>query len=524
VSPAVDPLIGAVIAGRYEVVRVIGQGGMGTIYEVRNTRLGRSFALKTLSDSANDEVLGRFRREAEIVAKLNHPNILDVVDWDTLEDGSPCMVMEYLRGEDLSERVRLGGPLTWPIFARIADQVLAALAVAHRAGVVHRDLKPQNIFLAADDNGDERVKLLDFGISKLKDARTYHTTDAKVMGTPAYMPPEQAEGRQEDIGPASDIWAMGTILYEMATGKVAFEGVSIPAILYKVCHGRPRPLVELRPDTPPALIAVIEHALQPKLSDRLGTAEQLRADMRAAMSNLQGISWPEPLRSRTSPAGKSSPAITPVSGVPIAIPRKVDSGPVATGPTIATPSQPKVAQGTAPTVAAGSVDLRVPKPARRLWSIVIPILALAIVGIVGFVASRSSTDPAPEAPPSEPAPPPKAVVAPVATAPTETVTTPAKIEITINSTPDHADVFRIPSDVKVGETPWTSALDKADGAGVFVIKKQGFNDGRVEIDLSTGGSAHVELIKIVGRPVKSPTHSQPDRRKGEPVNPFERKK
>src|SRR6185503_1822821 len=128
------------------------------------------------------------------------------------------------------------GQLAWPQLARVADQVLAALSIAHANGIVHRDLKPQNIFLAQDDSGDERVKLLDFGVSKVRDSKSLVTTDARLLGTPAYMSPEQSEGRADDIGTHTDVWAVGTILQEMATGEMAFGGPSLPSVLYKVCH------------------------------------------------------------------------------------------------------------------------------------------------------------------------------------------------------------------------------------------------------------------------------------------------
>jgi serine/threonine protein kinase len=530
VSPAVDPLIGSVIAERYEVIRVIGKGGMGTIYEVRNTRLGRSFALKTLSSgSENEEVLARFRREAEIVASLNHPNILDVVDWDTLDDGSPCMVMEYLRGEDLSTRIRVGGPLAWPDFARIADQVLAALAVAHRAGVVHRDLKPQNIFLAADDNGDESVKLLDFGISKLRDARTFTTTDAKVMGTPAYMPPEQAEGRQEDVGPASDVWAMGTIFYEMATGTVAFEGSSVPAILYKVCHGRPRPILELRPNTPPKLVAVIEHTLMPRIADRLPTAEKLRSDLRSALSSIGGISWPEPLRSRTGPAlGQRAPAPTPASSVAVASTASTRS--VANAPTMAAGQASLAAQAAVP---ASRAEIRASSEAprrRRFWLIAAPLVAIAVGGGIAVVASSGSSSSTSSPSPTAPAAP---VVTGGSTAPRPVTdppaTVPARVIIHIDSTPHGAEIFRLPSEAMVGLTPWMNEVDRSEGTAVFVVKKPGYIDRRVEIDLRVGGPILVVLSRekvrtSVKPPISKPPIATPDvhqdRKKGDPIDPF----
>src|SRR5262245_32375572 len=152
--PADDPWVGQIIGGRYRVTRRIGRGGMSTIYEVAHNRLPRSFALKKLAPELAQDAgsLARFRREADIVAQLRHPNIVEIVDWETLPDGSPCIIMELLRGEDLGARLRRSGPLAWPALARIASEILSALSVSHRAGIIHRDLKPQNLFLALDDS------------------------------------------------------------------------------------------------------------------------------------------------------------------------------------------------------------------------------------------------------------------------------------------------------------------------------------------------------------------------------------
>jgi serine/threonine-protein kinase len=489
VSGAADRLIGSVIAGRYEVVRVIGKGGMGTIYEVKNTRLGRSFALKTLSGGDDEDVLARFRREAEIVAKLRHPNILEVVDWDTLDDGSPCMVMEYLVGEDLAKRLRDRGQLAWTELAGVADQVLAALAVAHRAGVVHRDLKPQNIFLARDDAGEERVKLLDFGISKLRDARTFTTTDAKVIGTPMYMPPEQAEGRQDDIGPPTDVWAMGAILYEAAAGKPAFFAPSIPAILYRVCHDRPTPLTQLRPDTPAALAELIEHALTRELDKRLASAEQMRADLRAAFGG--------------EPVLRSAHVITPAAGV-----RTL--GPLATAETIG--------PGAAPAVTA-------PSQPRARWPWIAAIGGVAAVAVAVLMLWPSGDNE--PSPPPPPRPAPAAPAPPIVEAPAPPAA-PAKVTITITSKPSGADVFRMPSEVKVGVTPWTGELERVDGSGVFLVKKPGFVDRQIELDLRTSGDTTVELARIAAHApavhVTQPPPPNPGRKKGEPIDPFSKVK
>jgi eukaryotic-like serine/threonine-protein kinase len=314
-----EALIGQVIGGRYEVVRLIGKGGMGAIYEVRNTRLGRSFAIKTLSleAAAHASRLQRFRREADVIARIKHPNIVEVIDWESLEDGSPAIVMEYLRGEDLAHRLARG-PLAWPVLARIADQMLAAVSVAHAHGIVHRDLKPDNVFLALDDAGDERVKLLDFGVSKVRDTQGLVTTEDRLLGTPAYMSPEQADGRVSDIGAHSDVWAIGAILHEMATGEVAFSAPSVPSILYKICCGAPASLVDGRPDAPPAFVDVVSAALSRVPERRIGDATVLRARLREALAEVAGLHFADALPAPTAarpPAisADPTPAPTPTS-------------------------------------------------------------------------------------------------------------------------------------------------------------------------------------------------------------------
>ncbi len=530
-----DPLIGAVIADRYEVIRKIAKGGMGTIYEVRNTRLGRTFALKTITaEAAQDpEVLARFRREADVVANLSHPHIVEVVDWDQLDDGAPFLVMEYLRGESLGARIAGVGPLPWPQVARIADQVLSALGVAHRAGVVHRDLKPDNIFLAVDDAGEERVKLLDFGISKIRDSTTFQTTDAKVLGTPAYMAPEQAEGQHDKIGPATDVWAMGAIIYEMVTGTVAFHAPSTPAILYRVCHGRPTPANELRADVPKELVELLDWALDLQL--RLDDVEELREELRKVLSKLEGVTWAQPMRSRmidsprkVTPIGVRFSAALPVSprmSKPIgALPHVPEHTPVPADAYEATQREGRLVTALD---TARDLDLVPPAaaaPSRsRLPLVLGGVAAFVLSAVVVFFATRGKTaDPVVEPPPPEPA-------APIAPAPPPTEpAAPAMVDVTIESEPAGADVYRMPSQLKVGVTPWREKLEHGDGVAVFVVKSAGYQDAKVELDLREGGSQRVTLkriattiIKPPARPAKPPPSS--GRRKGEPVNPFEKK-
>ena len=296
-------IIGQVVAGRYEVARQLGRGGMGAVYLVKHKQLGRRFAMKTIKlDLVEDpEALERFHREAKLVSKLRHPNIVDIVGMEALDDGSPCIVMEYLRGEDLHRRLkREGKPLTWPVIAQIGDQVMRALSVAHEAGIVHRDLKPQNIFLAQDDAGHERAILLDFGVSKIRDSsQTLATTEARLLGTPSYMSPEQAEGRHTVVGPPADIWALGAIIFEMATSVRAFDGPNLPTILYRICHGEPESLVRHRPEAPPDLVSLIRRIFQKNPTLRIGSVEAVQALFRAALDPLAPRAFANPMRANT---------------------------------------------------------------------------------------------------------------------------------------------------------------------------------------------------------------------------------
>ncbi len=307
-----DHLLDTVVSGRYQVVRKLGEGGMSVVYEVQHVKLKRQFALKRLLPmlTGNQEALMRFEREAELLGSLRHPNVVEVTDWDTLPDGSPFMILEFLHGAHI--RVRIDrGPMPWDAIARIGDQTMSALALAHRIGITHRDLKPENIFIAIDDSGEERVKLLDFGVSKLRGVG--RTTGAHAMlGTLSYMSPEQAQGQTELIGPSTDVWAMGTILYEMATQRVAFTGADLVTTVENIVQGRPAPIHSLRPDAPQAFIDVVERAISTDPERRIVTIEELRSGLKAALEpRLRPATKPS-----SGPATRPSSASIPVQSVP----------------------------------------------------------------------------------------------------------------------------------------------------------------------------------------------------------------
>jgi serine/threonine-protein kinase len=265
---------GVIVAETYEVERLLGRGGMGEVWLARHRRLaGKQVAIKVLhvDRALPAEALARFRREAEIAARLEHPNIVQVSDFNTLPSGQPFLVMEYLKGQSLAARAR-GQALPLEQVVAIMRQVGAALQAAHRAGVVHRDLKPENIFLVPTALGDQ-VKVLDFGISKLSDSQTVQTTDSVLIGTPLYMSPEQALGNNRDVGPQSDLFSLGSICYELLTGSAPFLADNVAKIVFRIAYEKHPPLVEKRADLPPHVVAAIEHALQKDKAARTASIE-----------------------------------------------------------------------------------------------------------------------------------------------------------------------------------------------------------------------------------------------------------
>ncbi len=257
--------VGAVVAETYRIEGLIGRGGMGAVWAAEHLRLpGRHVAVKVLLDAAagGEEMLQRFRREAEIASRLGHPNIVEVLDFNLLPTGQPYIVLEYLQGETLAARL-VGGRLPLEEALAISRQIGSALQAAHRAGVVHRDLKPENVFLCTpEEDMPTRVKVLDFGISKIRGSQSLRTQDAILMGTPQYMSPEQATGRNATVDGRTDVFALGAIVYEMLGGQPAFAGGSLAEVVSRVVHGQPTPLRELAPALPANVLAAVDRALE----------------------------------------------------------------------------------------------------------------------------------------------------------------------------------------------------------------------------------------------------------------------
>jgi CheY-like chemotaxis protein len=293
--PSVAPtsFTGALLGGRYRVGALIGEGGMGSVYEaVREDLAQMKVALKILHPtlSARRDVVTRFRREAEVVAALDHPNIVRILDFQAPANEPAFLVMERLHGIGLGTAIVTEAPLPLERVAFIAHQVLAALAATHEAKVVHRDLKPDNVFLISISGVTDVVKLLDFGIAKLVEGETYDklTKTGVVMGTPAYMAPECARGDRVDA--RGDLYAVGCLMYEALSGRVPFRADNYHAMLFTIQEQPPVPLATHCPDLPPEIVAIVTQAMAKNPADRYQTA----AAMAEALSP-----WVVPQSSRT---------------------------------------------------------------------------------------------------------------------------------------------------------------------------------------------------------------------------------
>ncbi|MGA7740217.1 MAG: protein kinase [Polyangia bacterium] len=233
----------ALLDGRYRIVRLLGEGGMGAVYLASHVGLGRDVAIKFLHAEfiSREDIVGRFRREAQAAAAIRHKNIIEVFDVGVSPQGEPFLVMEYLEGESLAGLLKRVGPLSLGAACAVMEPVLQALQAAHRKGIVHRDLKPDNIFLAYQEGEPPVVKIIDFGISKFTQGELdkWRTKTGAVMGTPAYMSPEQARG-SAGLDHRTDLYSMGTILFEMLTGALPYAGTNFAEYLSAMLVDEPR--------------------------------------------------------------------------------------------------------------------------------------------------------------------------------------------------------------------------------------------------------------------------------------------
>ncbi len=278
---------GMIIRNKYEILDRIGVGGMGVVYRVRHLTFNEVCAIKIVNETITGDAnfLQRFQKEAVVTRKLRHPNAVRVDDFDYTDDGRPFIVMELVEGKNIGEILQEEGPFRVPRAVRIATQVARALGVAHKLGVVHRDIKPGNILLTTDEQGQETAKVLDFGIAKLRDAvgdaSPGMTMTGMVVGTPLYMSPEQFMGKKagEEIDGRTDLYSLGVVLYQMVTAQVPFEGDTLYSLMMQHVEGTVRPPHELVPqlNIPESLSRVILKAIDKSREQRFQTAEEFIA-------------------------------------------------------------------------------------------------------------------------------------------------------------------------------------------------------------------------------------------------------
>jgi serine/threonine-protein kinase len=314
--------------GRYRIVRELGRGAMGTVYEAEHDQLGRRVAIKALhSHLAHQSIANRrFLREGKAAAQIKSAHVVDVFDVD-VHDGVPYLVMELLEGEDLAQRLRSEARLPLRLVVDLMLPILLAVSAAHAAGVIHRDLKPSNIFLARGERGELRPMVLDFGISKLADeAERDLTSSEALLGTVHYMSPEQTRGGR-NASPQSDVYALGVILYECTTGRKPFSGASAYAVMHAIVSAEVQPPSSIVPALPIGFDEVVRAAMHPDLAQRTPSALALARSLLPWASEAAQLRWrteldltldPAPVRKGRAPARRFAVATAVVTVLGVA--------------------------------------------------------------------------------------------------------------------------------------------------------------------------------------------------------------
>jgi tRNA A-37 threonylcarbamoyl transferase component Bud32 len=492
--------------GNYKIARVLGEGGMGTVYLAEHPMIGKRVAVKMLRPDLGTDpgLVSRFFQEAKAVNEIRHPNIVDISDFGHTEDGIVYFVMELMEGQSLRDRLTAGAmPIDQTI--TVARQVIDALAAAHRVGIIHRDLKPDNIFLVNDAElaGGFRAKLFDFGVAKLvgdKQQQVGHKTiDGAVVGTPFYMSPEQA--LCHDVGASADIYAMGVVIYEMLAGTVPFHSEQLVLLLNAILKQPAPPPSRLRPSTPPWLDRLVLRCLEKDPEARPRSMEEISAVLAAGSAEMGGeaalgatmmapaglLSAPAasaPAQTRTSVAGR------PTIAAPAAVATEDASMSAAHAPRptgarggTARPTEPK----------RGLQRLRDYLDTRRVQRVAIPlIVVVAVIVVASIFLSAAAQRPVTEIVPELATPPPP----------------PSHASIHINSEPSGAEVVRLTDNRPLGTTPLVD-VRPADGRQVnYRFHRAGYTDVQMPFQVTAAGKFELTatLLPLERRP-ESAAHS-----------------
>ncbi|HEY0987233.1 MAG TPA: serine/threonine-protein kinase [Kofleriaceae bacterium] len=520
----VDPLVGTMLGKDYRVIEPIGFGGMAVVYLVEHQTLRKRFAAKVLSVelAANLEARARFTQEAHAASQLDHENIVSITDFGVTIDKRPFFVMELLRGQTLDQRVA-EAPMSIEEVVAVAVPVARALAHAHAEGIIHRDVKPENVFLVKRSQGRFGVKVVDFGIAKTP-INTKLTKMGETLGSPMFMSPEACRG--EDVDHRADLYSFGVLLYLMLCRRVPFADENLLKVLQmQVTEPLPPPR-SINPEISPELAGVVERALAKDPDARHVSMDALLRDLEAAVPP-----GADRLLIETQAGGASSFRVATFSGQPARDSQQMSR--VASQPLPSHASQSLPSQASPPLPATPSAETLPALQAergKRTWLLV----TLPLVGVLGvgawMVAHHDSSPPdQPPAPrphterravavPLEPAPapandPPAAAAAPVAAPEARVASPPAEtVHLHLATTPAGADVEL--DGKRLGATPLDLEVARLDGDAQLVVSRDGFADVKQRIDLRSDQSVSL-MLAPAARPtkvVKRPAPPPPDRR------------
>jgi len=501
--------------GPYRVIREVGKGGMGAVYEAIHPQIERKVAIKVLHPeyAVNQQVVQRFFNEARAVNIVNHPSVVQISEFGQQPDGTAYIVMEFLEGESLGGRMkRFGGKLSVADTLRLTRQVAAALAAAHAKNIVHRDLKPDNVMIVSDPEapGGERAKILDFGIAKLAsqtkdgEAAVSQTSTGMMVGTPLYMSPEQCKG-SGNITDKADVYSLGVMLYRMLAGRPPFVAEGSGAIMAMHIYEKPTPIRELDPSIPEDLATLI-HALlakdaveRPPMAQVVQVLEQLRAMHSSAVAisspGLGGVSsaflmpgTPVPQsglsgigQSQVGMLGQSRVGMIGQSQVGLVGQSQVAPAGITGQSQLVSPgsSQPGVSNSASTTLgqSAAQVGPGQKKRGTLVAALLAAGLALAAIGVIG---ARSLHKP-------------------------ETPAATRTVRFSINTEPAGARVVRATDHREIGKTPWIHNQAAATGPLILVLKLDGYAEKVVTLDQSESAMIAEHLKPLASTTVSVPT-------------------
>jgi serine/threonine protein kinase len=472
--------------GNYRAVSLLGEGGMGSVYLAEHPEIGRKVAVKVLRTefSRDAQLLGRFLNEARAANAIRHPNIIEILDSGTTEQGVSYLVMELLEGESLASRLRRLGSLSLQNALEFSYQTASAVGAAHRKGIVHRDLKPDNLFVVPDENDParERIKVLDFGIAKLQVhamGDSVKTRTGTLMGTPVYMSPEQAMGTKE-VDHRSDVYSLGVIVFEMICGKPPFYSEGFGELVHLHMNVPPPSPRSFVPSLPGAVEALIFKMLAKRPDDRF---QSMQAVQEAIKQIATGTF---PIRGNSSP--DFSAGTLPTAG---STPAPADLGRLST--TFSTNGERGMAR---PSTRAGGKG-----------KVLVGALVTAAVVASGLFYARQRI-----ATPTSGGPERAALPGPIATPPPPPKD-PKMVTIHIDSRPGGARVVRIEDGVNMGTTPWQHPFTAGEGTIELRLDRDGYEPMNLQIPLFAD---RVEDVALKPKTVVPPPPPKPGKKHPHP--------